>query len=90
MRFFTNKYEFEIEVIVRAAWQDIPVEFVPINVYYPPQDERITHFRKVPDFTRISILNTLFVIMAVLYYRPRNFFRGLKKKVLKSSLTPTF
>lgn len=78
--FYTNKYEFEIEVLVRSAWKDIPIEFVPIDVYYPPQNERITHFRKVPDFTRISILNTVLVTLAILYYKPRNFFRSLKKK----------
>lgn len=83
MRFFTTKYEFEIEVIVRSAWKDIPVLFLPIDVYYPPQEERITHFRKIPDFTRISILNTVLVTMALLYYKPRNFIRNLKKKNLK-------
>lgn len=79
-KFFTSKYEFEIEVIVRSAWKDIPIKFLPIDVYYPPQEERITHFRKVPDFTRISILNTVLVTMALFYYKPRNFIRNLKKK----------
>jgi len=83
MRFFTTKYELEIEVIVRAAWKDIPIEFLPIDVYYPPQEERITHFRKIPDFTRISILNTVLVTLAILYYKPRNFIRSLKKKSFK-------
>ncbi|MCB0540062.1 MAG: DUF2062 domain-containing protein [Bacteroidetes bacterium] len=83
MQFFTSKYEFEIEVIVRSAWKDIPIKFLPIDVYYPPQEERITHFRKIPDFTRISILNTVLVTMALFYYKPRNFIRSLKKKSLK-------
>ncbi|MCB9225776.1 MAG: DUF2062 domain-containing protein [Chitinophagales bacterium] len=83
MKFFTSKYEFEIEVIVRSAWKDIPIKFLPIDVYYPPQEERITHFRKIPDFTRISILNTVLVTMALFYYKPRNFIRSLKKKSLK-------
>ena len=86
MRFFTTKYELEIEVIVRAAWKDIPIEFLPIDVYYPPQEERITHFRKIPDFTRISILNTVLVTLAILYYKPRNFIRSFKKKSLKNFL----
>jgi len=80
MRFFTTKYELEIEVIVRAAWRDIPIKFVPIDVYYPPQDERITHFRKIQDFTRISILNTVLVTMAIFYYKPRKLFLDLKKQ----------
>jgi glycosyltransferase involved in cell wall biosynthesis len=80
IHFYTKKYEFEIEVIVRSAWKDIPIKFVPIDVYYPPQEERISHFRKIPDFTRISILNTFLVTLAILYYKPRNFLRKLKKK----------
>ena len=34
--YFTRKYEFEIEVIVRASWAGIPVLFIPVSVYYPP------------------------------------------------------
>lgn len=85
MRFYTTKYEFEIEVMVRAAWKGIDVLAVPIDVYYPPAEERITHFRKIPDFTRISILNTVLVTIALLWVKPLRFFSDLKKKVLKTS-----
>ena len=81
--FYTTKYELEMEALVRLSWQDIPVIPVPIDVYYPPGEERITHFRKVPDFTRISILNAVLVAIGLLYMRPRQFFRSLKKKSAK-------
>ncbi len=77
MHFFTPKYEFEIEVIVRAAWKDIPVIAVPVSVYYPPVGKRVTHFRPFIDFTRISILNTVLVLISFLYIRPRNLIRKL-------------
>src|SRR5688572_4822007 len=32
MKFFTRKFEFEIEVIVRAAWKGIRVDSVPVSV----------------------------------------------------------
>lgn len=83
MRFYTGKYEFEIEVLVRAAWADIPVKPLAIEVYYPPQEERISHFRKVPDFTRISILNACLVIIAFFFIKPWKFFRNLKKKNIR-------
>ena len=70
---FTWRYEFEVEVIVKAAWNFVKVICIPIEVYYPPKEERITHFRKGPDFTRISFLNSYLVIMAFLWYKPRNF-----------------
>ena len=81
-RFYTNKFEFEIEVIVRSAWKGIVVKNIPIQVLYDPA-ERVSHFRPFRDFTRISILNTILVINALLYIKPRDFFRRAKKKGFK-------
>ncbi len=77
MKFFTRRFEFEIEVIVRAAWKDIPVISVPVSVYYAPPGERVSHFRPFADFTRISILNTFLVFISFVYIMPRNFLRLL-------------
>ncbi len=77
MRFFTRKYEFEIEVLVRAAWKGIPVTSVPVSVYYAPPETRVSHFRPFKDFSRISVLNTVLVLITFLYIKPRNFFRSL-------------
>ena len=65
MKFFTPRYEFEVEIIVRAAWRDIKVWNIPINVIYP--EDRVSHFRPLRDFTRISILNTFLVAFAFIY-----------------------
>lgn len=75
MRFFTPRYEFEVEVIVRAAWRGVNVFNVPIKVLYP--EDRVSHFRPLQDFTRISILNTVLVIVALLYYYPKRFLQWL-------------
>ena len=82
LKFYTNKFEFEIEAIVKAAWNDIEVKNIPIQVHYE-MENRVSHFRPFKDFTRISILNTWFVLVAFLYVKPRNLFRKLKKKGLK-------
>ena len=73
MRFFTGKFEFEIEVMVRMAWKDVLIKEIPIRVKYDDK-ERVSHFRPFKDFTRISILNTVLFIIALLYYIP---LRGL-------------
>lgn len=86
IRFFTRKYEFEVEVLVRSSWRGIGVAFVPVKVYYPPPEERISHFRPFKDFTRISILNTVFFFIAFLYIKPRNFFRSLFNKDKRAAL----
>lgn len=70
---FTNKFELEIEVIVKLAWRFVPFVAVPIRVKYDP-DERVSHFRPARDFTRISILNTVLVLTALIWYYPRKLF----------------
>lgn len=75
MKFFTRKYEFEIEVIVRLAWAGVKVVSAPITVYYPPAGERISHFRPFKDFSRISMVNTVLVTICFFYIWPRNFLR---------------
>jgi glycosyltransferase involved in cell wall biosynthesis len=82
---FTNKFEYEIEVIVRTAWKGVPVKNIPVQVLYD-MSERVSHFRPFKDFTRISILNTVLVIISLLYIKPRNFILSFKKKGLKRFL----
>jgi glycosyltransferase involved in cell wall biosynthesis len=81
--FFTRKYEFEVEILVRLAWRDVKVISVPVKVYYAPKGERVSHFRKFRDFTRVSIVNTVLVFMALLWVRPFRFAKGLRKKSLR-------
>lgn len=81
-KYFTNKFEFEIEVIVRAAWKGTEVKNIPVKILYDPT-ERVTHFRPFKDFTRISILNTILVLITLLYIKPRDFFRNFQKKKIK-------
>ena len=80
LKFYTRKYEFEIEVLVRASWKGIAIESVPVKVYYSPKETRISHFRPFKDFSRISVLNTILVIITVSYIIPRNFLRTLFNK----------
>lgn len=75
MKFFSSKYEFEIELLVRLAWKDVPVKTIPVKVYYPPEEERVSHFRPLHDFSRISILNTVLVLITLLWIWPRDLYR---------------
>ena len=82
IKFYTNKFEFEIEVIVKAAWNGVPVKNVPIKVLYD-ENERVSHFRPYKDFARISVLNTWLVLVALLYIKPRDLLIKLKNKGIK-------
>jgi len=67
----TSRYEAELEMLVFAAWHGTPIIPVKVRVYYPPQGERVTHFRPIMDFARISLLNTALCAGAVVYGWPR-------------------
>jgi 1-acyl-sn-glycerol-3-phosphate acyltransferase len=77
LRLLTSRYEAELELLVFASWHG--VELVPINidVYYPPKEQRVSHFRPGKDFARISILNTVLCFLAIVYGLPLRLFRGL-------------
>jgi len=90
MRFLTGKYEFELEVLVRAAWKGIPLIPLQIKVYYAPEKERVSHFRPLRDFTRISFLNTFLVLIAFLWIKPLAFFRSLTKENIKAFFRKNF
>lgn len=48
----SRRYQFEVEVLVRAAWQGIGVVEVPIRADYGAVLPRISHFRPMVDFLR--------------------------------------
>jgi glycosyltransferase involved in cell wall biosynthesis len=79
-RWFTRRFEFEIEVIIRSAWIGISIASVPVSVIYPPKSERVTHFRPFIDFARISLLNALLTILGLLVFRPRMLYRQVRQE----------
>lgn len=67
----TSRYEAELELLVFAAWAGAELIPVPVRVYYPPKSERVSHFRPLTDFLRITLLNTAFCFVAIFYGWPR-------------------
>ena len=82
LKLYTPKFEFEIEVIVKASWSGTSVKNLPVKITYD-EDERVSHFRTVPDFARISVLNTWLVLVALFYIKPRDLYRKFRKKGLR-------
>ncbi|MFD1095969.1 DUF2062 domain-containing protein [Salegentibacter chungangensis] len=93
---YTRKFEYEIEIIVKAAWRQVKVKNIPIKVFYE-EENRVTHFRPFWDITRIVVLYMWFVLVSFLYIHPRDKYRDFKKKgfarfwkenIIKSQETP--
>ena len=72
-----TRYDFEVEVLLRASWAGLPLRSTPIGVLYPK--DRVTHFRPFWDNARISLLNIITILKLflpirlapLLHHRPR-------------------
>lgn len=73
----TSRYEAELELMVFASWHGVKLVNEQVNVFYPPREERVSHFRPGRDFFRISILNTILCVLALVYGLPLAIFRSL-------------
>lgn len=69
-------YSFEIEVLVRAAWAGVALHDVDIRVFYPPAQERISHFRGFMDNFRLTLLNTKLTFRSVAPWPHRKLVEG--------------
>lgn len=81
LRWMSARYEAELTLLVFSAWAGVKLLPVPVSVYYPPRDQRVTHFRPGRDFTRISVLNTLLCFLMVVYGWPRILCRQIARGV---------
>lgn len=79
----TSRYEAELELMVFASWHGVKLVSEPVNVFYPPREERVSHFRPGKDFMRITILNMVLCLLAVVYGLPLRLLR-LTIQVLRS------
>ncbi len=50
-----RRYQFEVEVLVKARLQGIAVKEAPVQVVYQEKGERVSHFRPWLDFWRNSV-----------------------------------
>lgn len=56
VRCFSRRFTYECEVIIRTAWGGCDILSVPVKVYYPPREERVSHFHPFKDNVRFTIL----------------------------------
>lgn len=78
LRILTTRYEAELELLVFSAWRSTKILSVPVRVYYPPAEERVCHFHPTKDFLRITVLNTILCLLAIVYGAPRMLLNSFK------------
>ena len=76
----TYRYEAELELLVFSAWRGTDLIPIKINVFYPKGEERVSHFRPFWDFFRISVLNTVLCVVALVYGWPSRLIRKARRR----------
>ena len=75
---FSARYEAELSLLVFSAWRGTDLVPIKVNVSYP--EDRVTHFRPFWDFFRISVLNTILCIVAIVYGWPSRLIHKLLRR----------
>ena len=75
---FSARYEAELSLLVFSAWRGIDLVPIKVNVCYP--EDRVTHFRPFWDFFRISVLNTILCLVAIVYGWPSRLIRKMFRR----------
>jgi glycosyltransferase involved in cell wall biosynthesis len=55
-------FGFETEVLIRAVRAGLVIRSVPVRVFYPPPDERRSHYRPFVDTVRI-----IFIVLGLIF-----------------------
>jgi glycosyltransferase involved in cell wall biosynthesis len=61
LRFKGNRYDFEAEVLAKAAWAGLALITVPIKVMYPKPGERVSSFKPFLDNLRLTRIHSMLV-----------------------------
>ena len=76
LKLMLHRYESELQLLVLSAWKGVRLVPEEVSVRYAP--DRVTHFRPFMDFFRISILNTVLCLLALVYGWPRMVIQKMK------------
>ena len=64
-----RRFQFEVEILVQANRNGIPVIEAPVRVNYNPNGARISHFRPFVDFLRNSSTFTRLIFRRILFLK---------------------
>ena len=65
-----NRYQYEVEVLVKANWAGIDITEIPVSVSYSPGTKRISHFKPFLDFMRNTLMFSFLICQRILVPLP--------------------
>jgi uncharacterized protein (DUF2062 family) len=91
LKVHSQRYAFELEFMVRAAWLHTPIVPVPVTCSYLPEQIRQSHFRPVVDLARITTMNIGLVLQSWFVPQPLRTAWSLgQKKTLRQTIGDFF
>jgi hypothetical protein len=76
LRIDSRHYNFEMEIITRGAWAGMQVGTVPIRVFYPDSEHRVSSFHPFRDNARIAMIHAKLVLRELLPIPHRSILSG--------------
>jgi len=64
-----SRFDFEIEILVYHSYACKSIKDIEVECYYPPSGERVSHFNKIDDNVRLTLLHTKLMIQRYLLLR---------------------
>ncbi len=61
LEFKGSRYDFEAEVLAKAAWAGLKLKTVAVNVKYPKAGERVSSFKPILDNLRLTRIHAMLV-----------------------------
>ncbi len=69
LKISNKRFDFEIEVLVLHCYRGGKTKDVDVECYYPPVQERVSHFDKLKDNIRLSLIHAKLVTQRFLFLR---------------------
>ena len=66
----THRFDYETEIITRAAWAGFPIREIPVSCRYFPDEMRVSHFRLFRDTVRHIGMHIRLMLLSP-FMRPR-------------------
>jgi glycosyltransferase involved in cell wall biosynthesis len=76
LRFRGSHYDFEAEILARAAWAGLQFKTVNIDVLYPKPGERVSSFRPFLDNLRLTHTHAMMVSRRMMPVRHKKLFEN--------------
>lgn len=64
-----RRFDFEVEILVHHSYAGGHIVDVEVECYYPPHEERISHFNKLDDNVHITLLHIKLLMQRFLFLR---------------------